>query len=194
MTTQPSVSQLLAGVFLLAGCGADPVTTGPISNVFAASNGGVLTGSSRLPNAARIIDGLLDEANGTAFGDDGDVGDVVSADVQTAGRATATSLHLRAAEDGDAFARRRSIGAFRLEADTNEDGTYETLVFDRTVPADYGAVPGNAAAPGTGELDLTVIFAPVTSRRWRFSATQGFDSNTPFDGPRVREVELYATQ
>lgn len=120
------------------------------------------------------------------------MGATVSVDVETARTVTATSFRLRAANDDGELLFRRAISGFRVEADRDGDGSFETPVFERTVPTNYALVPGNASGSMVTELDLTIRFSPVTARRWRFSATQGVSTGSPFDGPRIREIELYA--
>ena len=163
-----------------------------MANYFAAANGGRVIAASRLGSPEKLIDGSEAESSGTSFGEADRVGATVSVDVETPRTVTATSFRLRAAHDDGATLFRRAINGFRLEADRDGDGSFETPVFERTMPTNYALVPGNASGSKVTELDLTIHFAPVTARRWRFSATQGVSTGSPFDGPRLREIELYA--
>jgi hypothetical protein len=174
------------------GCGEAPTVAAPIANYFASSNGGRVVASSRLGSPEKLIDGSESETSGTSFGEASRVGATVSVDVETARAVTATSFRLRAAHDDGATLFRRALNGFRLDADRDGDGAFETLVLERTIPTDYSMVPGNASGPKVTELDLTLTFSAITARRWRFSATQGVSNNSPFDGPRIREIELYA--
>lgn len=186
--------RLLLGSLLasVAACGEEPASVPAVTNVFAASAGATVVSAHRMPTAERLIDGIIEES-GAAFGDDGDVGDVASADIRTARRVTATSFRILAASDGPgAPLYRRSAASFRVEADTNDDGTFETVVCDRTLNIDYARVPGNVGRH-PAELDLTVRFPSVTSRGWRFSATQGLVTPADFEGPRIYEIYLMAT-
>lgn len=174
------------------GCGEAPASEAPVANAFAASNGGRVLAASRMGSPEKLIDGSESEGSGTSFGEADRVGATVSVDVETARTVTATSFRLRAAHDDGEALFRRAISGFRVEADRDGDGSFETPVFERTIPTNYALVPGNASGSKLTELDVTIRFSPVTARRWRFSATQGVSTSSPFDGPRLREIELYA--
>lgn len=174
------------------GCGEAPAADAPTVNYFASSNGGRVVASSRLGSPEKLIDGSESEASGSSFGEASRVGATVSADVETTVTVTATAFRLRAAHDDGATLFRRALNGFRLDADRDGDGDFETLVLERTIPTDYARVPGNVSRANVTELDLTIRFSPITARRWRFTATQGLSTGSDFDGPRIREIELYA--
>ncbi|MEZ4410431.1 MAG: hypothetical protein R3A52_28710 [Polyangiales bacterium] len=172
-----------------AGCGVEPNPREPV-DAFA---GARVLASSRFINPEAVIDGEVSRFN-AAFGDDGTVNSPVSVEVETPATVSATALRVYAESDGAEYAHRRSMSGFTLDADADGDGTYESRVFERVIPIDYRMVPDNAAPPTGWRLDLTVTFAAVRARRWRFTAYQGVGTARDFEGIRVHELVLYATE
>ncbi|MGK2857493.1 MAG: hypothetical protein ACSLFQ_09825 [Thermoanaerobaculia bacterium] len=108
-------------------------------------------------------------------------------DFQTAGAVSISGVRLFAQNDGAGNSFRRTMNHFRLLADTDGNGSWETVVIDEPVNADYSTEPGNVSGVPSW-LDRTLISATVTSQRWRLEVTQGSDVQ-PFEGARVVEVD-----
>ncbi|MCM2315239.1 MAG: DUF11 domain-containing protein, partial [Thermoanaerobaculia bacterium] len=108
-------------------------------------------------------------------------------DFQTAGAVSISGVRLFAQNDGAGNGFRRTMNRFRLLADVDGNGSWETLVIDEPVNPDYSTEPGNASGVPSF-LDRTLISATVTSQRWRLEVTQGSDVQ-PFEGARVVEVD-----
>lgn len=177
---------LLAAGFALADANPNARST----DVFDTANGAVVTGSS--PGSACqanviTIDGPCVEP-GHAFFADGALNSIGFVNFRTVAPVQLTSVRMFAGSDGAANGNRRAMNRFRVLADTNGDGTFETVAVDQAVDPDYSMIPGDAD-PLQNQFDLTVALAtPITSRDWQLEVTQGVDQ-AQFDGVRVIELD-----
>ena len=118
----------------------------------------------------------------------GGAGSLSFIDFQTGRRTTVQGVRLFAHNDGAGFSFRRAMSRFTLLADTDDDGTWETVVVDQDINVDYATQPGNDASDPTN-LDLSLLSAgPVSSSLWRIEIIQGTDVQ-PFEGARLVELD-----
>ncbi|MFG0286242.1 MAG: GC-type dockerin domain-anchored protein, partial [Phycisphaerales bacterium JB039] len=100
---------------------------------------------------------------------------------------TLGAARLYAKNDGVAAFFRRAMQGFKLLADTDGDGVFETTLVDKQIDPDYDLEPDNLATQSEF-LELAFEFAPVTSSAWRLEFEQGA-SVPPFEGMRIIEVD-----
>ena len=106
---------------------------------------------------------------------------------QTGDVVNLAGIRLFAANDGVGLSFRRTMNRFRLLADVDANGSYETVVIDQAITPDYSLQPGNAAGAANA-LDLTLeTGSTVSAQDWRLEVTQGAN-----DGVRVVEVDAIA--
>lgn len=99
-----------------------------------------------------------------------------------------TGGRLYGANDGAANGFKRAMGGFKLRADTDGDGSFETLAADVTIDPNYANQPGNAATL-SNFLELTLSFPAIVSRRWRMEFVQGTGFSGIFEGVRIVEFD-----
>jgi len=124
---------------------------------------------------------------GVAFAPSGDAGDTTFIDLRTPNPVTLGGVRIYAKNDGSNVGFRRSMRAFRLFADTDGDGVFETIVTDAAIKKNYNDQAGNAATQ-VNALELEITFPAVTAQDWRFEFEQGV-SFGEFDGVRIIEVD-----
>lgn len=125
--------------------------------------------------------------NGHTLMRNGGLNSVSFIQFQTPTAVSISGIRMFAQNDGAVNGFRRAMNRFRLLADTDSNGTYETVMIDEPVNPDYSTEPGNVSGISAG-LDLTRLAATVTSQRWRLEVTQGTNVQ-PFEGARVVEVD-----
>ncbi|HPF38437.1 MAG TPA: hypothetical protein PK093_07315 [Phycisphaerae bacterium] len=108
-------------------------------------------------------------------------------EVQTTRPTRLSGVRIYARNDGPGFSFRRSMSAFRLLADTDGDGAFETIVVNAPINVDYGGQAGNLATPDN-TLELEFAFAPVIAEHWRVEFEQSVNAG-PFSGVRIIEVD-----
>jgi|GEM_PF-1903237 len=107
-------------------------------------------------------------------------------ELQTADRIALNGIRLYAKNDGGTVFR-RAMSAFRLLADVDADGTFETVVIDKDILVNYGQQPDNLAVTGNA-LELNIAFQPIVAQNWRVEFEQGTSASS-FEGVRIIEVD-----
>ncbi len=119
----------------------------------------------------------------------GNPGDSSFIEFRTSGRVSIEGFRLFAGSDSGAGTR-RAMSNFRLLADLDNNGSYETVVYDEPISATYSLQPGNAATLAE-QLDLTVMLpAVVSSQNWRLETIQA--SAGAFSEVRLIELDAIA--
>ncbi|WP_299773130.1 hypothetical protein [uncultured Pseudoteredinibacter sp.] len=82
---------------------------------------------------------------------------------------------------------RRAMSNFRLLADLDDNGSYETVVYDEAISPNYSSQAGNVATIA-GQLDLTVLLPRnISSQNWRLETIQA--SSGSFSEVRLMELD-----
>lgn len=162
--------------------------TGVSTDPFDSSQGTIVLADDTIVdpiNAFRTSGGF---ENGHTLMRNGGLGSLSFIEFATPFPVTIRGVRLLAHNDGAAFSFRRALGGFSLFADTDGDGSFETLVVSTAINPNYALQAGNAG-PDPSDLDLTLLAAsPVRSQRWRLEAIQGTNIQ-PFEGARIVEVD-----
>ena len=124
---------------------------------------------------------------GTCFCPNVGVGNYSFVEVLTASAVTLSSARLYGKNDGAANAYRRAMSGFRLMADTDANGTFETTVVNATIATNYALQAPNLALT-TEYLELLFTFAPTSAAAWRMEFVQGTSVGI-YEGARVIEVD-----
>ena len=163
------------------------------SDALDVSNGTVLTASTPgiAPGPEAIFGADLGGPEpGTCFFPDIGLGGVGFVEVRTTSPAALTGVRLYAKNDGTLNFNRRAMRAFRVFADTDNNGTFETQVVNVAIDVSYTNEPNNLATQPEF-LELAFSFASTTAAAWRFEFEQGV-LIPPFEGMRVIEVDGFA--
>ena len=168
---------------------ADGVPGTVSTDPFDSTNGTVIVDHDTIVdpiNAFRINGGFED---GNTLMRNGGLNSVSFINFDTATRVSIVGVRLFASEEyfGPYMGYRRALNHFKLFADTDGDGTFETNVVDTAINVNYSLQPGNVAAQ-FGHLDLTISSALVTAQHWRLEVTQG-SALQPYEGARLVEVD-----
>lgn len=124
---------------------------------------------------------------GNAFAPNLGVGNASFIELRTTTLATLSGIRLYANNDGSGLNFRRAMRAFRLLADVNGDGSFETMAANRQIAVNYTTQPGNLATQANF-LELLVTFSAITSANWRVEFEQGTAVSSA-DGVRIIEVD-----
>ena len=122
----------------------------------------------------------------TAFCPDVGQGNSSFIELQTADRIALNGIRLYGKNDGGTVFR-RAMSAFRLLADVDADGTFETVVIDKDILVNYSQQPDNLAATGNA-LELNIAFQTIVAQNWRVEFEQGTSASS-FEGVRIIEVD-----
>lgn len=179
---QGAVAALLA--FAMAGAQAGVVSS---TDVFTGAN---VTGFSGGAQGGSSFDGSLEDPWGVTFFDTGSAGSLGYLEFETASAVTLSGIHLFAASDGAGIGHRRSMSAFRLFSDTDNDGIYETELVNVGVNPDYSGVQSfDDLASADGALEAVFMFdRTVTASRFRYEVEQGVTYG-PYAGVRLQEID-----
>jgi hypothetical protein len=172
------------------------ISKGSDGDPFDASNGTVvladLTNPDTDPLDAFRTGGTFEGGNTLMV--NGGPGTLSYIEIQTGGLVQLEGVRVLASNDqyadppGEPCCLRRAMSGFRLRADIDEDGSYETTVFDVLVNPQYELDPKNATDQ-VGVLDMTLLLEGVViARRWRVETIQGSNS-PPFEGVRIIEID-----
>lgn len=155
-----------------------------------AFTGASVTNFSGGAQAGSSFDGSLEDPWGVTFFDTGSAGSLGYLEFETASAISLTGIHLFAASDGAGIGHRRSMGAFRLFSDTDNDGIYETELVNVRVNPDYnGAQSFDDLAAADGALEAIFSFGrTVTASRFRYEVEQGVTYG-PYAGVRLQEID-----
>lgn len=161
---------------------------GVSTDPFDSTQGTVVTASDTATdaiNAFRTSGGFED---GNVLMRNGGIGSVSFIEFQTTAPVTIRGVRLFAHNDSDECCLRRSIGGFKLLADTDPAAGFETVAIDVPIDPDYSAQAGNEALdPSNLELELATA-GSVRARNWRIEVTQG-TAVGEFEGARLVEVD-----
>jgi hypothetical protein len=128
---------------------------------------------------------------GTCFCPDVGVGNFSYVEVATTASVALSSARLYGKNDGSAAAFRRGMGGFRLLADTDGNGSFETTAIDVTINPDYDNEPANVAVQSE-YLELPLTFPAVSAAKWRMEFVQGTQIGA-FEGVRVIEFDAFGS-
>lgn len=179
---QGAVAALLAVAMASAQAGVASTTD--------AFTGASVTGFSGGAQAGSSFDGSLDDPFGVTFFDTGSAGSLGYIELETASAVALSGIHLFAASDGAGIGHRRSMSAFRLFSDTDNDGSYETELVNVGVNPDYaGAQSFDDLASADGALEAIFMFdRTITASRFRYEVEQGVTYG-PYAGVRLQEID-----
>jgi hypothetical protein len=129
---------------------------------------------------------------------DVNLGGVTFIEFRTLSSVTVRGVRVFAANDvpglphrkGRSNSSRRGMSQFRLLADRDGNGSFETVAADAAINPNYSEEPANQGTR-MDLLDLTILNlggAEVTARRWRLEVRQG-SNLLPFEGVRILEVD-----
>ncbi len=146
--------------------------------------GARLLASSQVTNgvAENGFDGLttIVRLGGTVEGSPGTI------DFETAAPATTSAFRYRGAIS--LGTNNFNVTHIFLFADTDDNGSFETVVVNQPVNASNPLASINRITDGSGELDALFTFKTLTSRRWRLAVAA-----VGFSGSQTREVDLFGT-
>ncbi len=123
---------------------------------------------------------------GTCFFPDVGLGNIAYIELATP-QTTLSGINVYAKNDGSSFSFRRAMQRFTLLADTDGDGSFETVAVEQQIDPDYDADPNNQALSAE-YLELHLTFAAVTASTWRCEFEQGAAIGS-FEGIRIIEVD-----
>jgi hypothetical protein len=121
-----------------------------------------------------------------SFFPDGNAGDVHQVRFEPGSAVNLEGIRLQAASDGPTQSFRRSMSHFKLLADIDGDGEYETVLVDQTININYADVPNNEAEQ-SNHLDLTFQFDTVVAQSFMAEVTTG--TSGTHSGVRVLELD-----
>ena len=160
------------------------------TDVFDLSNGTVVVAHDTIiapENVFSISNGF---ENGHTLMRNGGPGSMSFINFDTAEFETVSGVRLFAKNDQAGCCQRRSLSGFRLLADVDSDGVYETVVVETAIDISYQNQLGNESTE-VGELVLSLrSTTAVTAKHWRLEAEQGSDLQ-PFEGARIVEVDAF---
>lgn len=158
-----------------------------------AFTGASVTNFSGGAQAGSSFDGSLEDPWGVTFFDTGSAGSLGYVEFETASAVSLTGIHLFAASDGPSIGHRRSMSAFRLFSDTDNDGIYETELVNVSVNPDYSGAQGfDDLASADSALEAVFSFGrTVTASRFRYEVEQGVTYG-PYAGVRLQEIDAIA--
>jgi hypothetical protein len=139
------------------------------------------------------------EAGNTVFRDSGVAGTLHSVEWQTAAAITLRSFVLIAAHDQPPRdITYRGFSTFRLLADTDNSGSFETTIFQISPSNPYGNTPAppNSLVETNAQLNallLAVNVLPTLSQRFRAEFIQAGGPDPSARGPRIVELDGFNT-
>ena len=167
---------------------ADSIPGTVSTDPFDSTQGTVIINDDTIVDPINVFRTSGDFEDGHTLMANGGLNSVSFIEFQTGDVVNLAGIRLFAANDGVGLSFRRTMNRFRLLADVDADGSYETVVIDQAITPDYSLQPGNAAG-AAHELDLTLgTGSTVTAQDWRLEVTQGSNIQ-PFEGARVVEVD-----
>jgi hypothetical protein len=127
---------------------------------------------------------------GTCFCPNVGIGNDSFIEVARTAPVTLAGARLYGKNDGVAVSFRRAMSGFRMYADTDGDGTFETNVVTAAINPDYDNEPANLATQSE-YLELAFSFTATTAADWRMEFVQGTQIGA-FEGVRIIEVDAFA--
>ena len=157
-------------------------------DVFDVSNGTIVVDDDVIVDPQNVFSTCNGFENGHTLMRDGGLNSTSFINFRTPQAVSIKGIRLFAHNDGVRNSFRRALNNFRLLADLDNNGDYETLVVESAVNADYATHEGNIATDPTN-LDLTLLSDSVmTAQNWRIEVNQGTNIGQ-FEGARVVEVD-----
>ncbi len=171
--------------------GASIPPPGSANDVFDFARGATVDGHNfavQGPHVIRTNGAGVESDKAPAFGLDRTQGFESFIRFTTAKRVVLEGFTLLAAKDGGSM--RRALDRFELRADTDGNGSYETLVHAKAINPNYGQSGYSAPwdASGNGLQVSITLDPPVAARKWELRVRQG-NNEAQFSGVRVIELD-----